>query len=179
LPTIGSAQKIKAEANSVALANATPTPKEGLMLKDFKEFVMRGNVLDLAVGVVIGAAFGKIVDSLVKDVLMPPIGLLTSGIKFDDLFVSLNGEHYATLADAQKVSAPTINYGMFINNVISFIIVAFAIFILIRQVNRFRKPAATAAPTTKDCPYCKMGVPLAATRCPHCTSSLEGALAGR
>jgi large conductance mechanosensitive channel len=176
---MGSAQKIKAEANSVALANPTTTPKEGLVLKDFKEFVMRGNVLDLAVGVVIGAAFGKIVDSLVKDVLMPPIGLATKGIQFDNLFIALDGNHYASLKEAIDKGAPTINYGLFINQVISFIIVAFAIFILIRQVNRFRRPAPVAAATTKDCPYCKMSVPLTATRCAHCTSSLEGALAGR
>ena len=154
------------------------------MLKDFKEFIARGNVLDLAIGVVIGAAFGKIVDSLVKDIIMPPIGLLISGVKFEDYFVSLNGQHYATLDDAVKASAPTINYGVFINQIITFLIVAFAVFMVIKQVNRFRKPAAgpaaAAAPTEKECPFCRMNVPIKATRCAHCTSSLnEPALAGR
>ena len=153
------------------------------MLKDFKEFIARGNVLDLAIGVVIGAAFGKIVDSMVKDIIMPPIGLLISGVKFDDYFVSLNGQHYATLDEAVKAGAPTINYGVFINQIITFLIVAFAVFLVIKQVNRFRKPApvtVATAPTEKDCPFCRMKVPVAATKCGHCTSSLnEPALAGR
>ena len=179
---MGSAQKIKADAANAAPANPAVKPKEGPVLKDFKEFIARGNVLDLAIGVVIGAAFGRIIDSLVKDIIMPPIGLLISGVKFDDYFVSLNGQHYATLEEATKASAPTINYGLFINQIITFLIVAFAVFLVIRQFNRFRKPAPAApgAPAEKECPYCRMHVPIAATRCAHCTSSLnEPALAGR
>jgi large conductance mechanosensitive channel len=179
---MGSAQKIKADAARAAPANPAVKPKEGPVLKDFKEFIARGNVLDLAIGVVIGAAFGKIVDSLVKDIIMPPIGLLISGVKFDDYFISLNGQHYATLEEATKAAAPTIKYGFFINQVITFVIVAFAVFLVIKQVNRFRKPApaAPAAPTEKECPFCRMNVPSAATRCAHCTSALnEPALAGR
>ena len=153
------------------------------MLKDFKEFIARGNVLDLAIGVVIGAAFGRIVDSMVKDIIMPPIGQLISGVKFEDYFISLNGQHYATLEEATKASAPTINYGLFINQIITFVIVAFAVFLVIRLVNRFRKPVsgpAPAAPTEKECPFCRMNVPIAATRCAHCTSALgEPAMAGR
>jgi len=143
------------------------------MLKEFKEFAMRGNVIDLAVGVVIGAAFGKIVSSLVSDIIMPPIGLLLSRVNFSDLFVSLNGTHYDHLQDAQKASAPTINYGIFLNNVIDFLIVAFCIFIVVRQINRWgRKPEPAAAPTTKECPQCAMMIPLKAKRCPQCTSQL-------
>ena len=126
------------------------------MLKEFREFITRGNVLDLAVGVMIGAAFGKIVDSLVKDILMPPIGVILDGVDFKDLFISLSGTQYATLAAAQEAEAVTINYGLFLNTVISFLITAFAIFILIKQVNRFRRPATPSAPLEKDCPYCTM-----------------------
>ena len=144
------------------------------MLKDFKEFAMRGNVMDLAVGVIIGAAFGKIVNSLVNDILMPPIGLLIGRVDFKELFVSLSGAPYRTLAEAKAASAPTINYGIFLNSILEFIIVAFAVFMLIRSVNRmWKKPEpAPAAPTTKDCTFCKMSIPLAATRCAHCTSQL-------
>ena len=143
------------------------------MLKEFKEFAMRGNVIDLAVGVIIGAAFGKIVTSLVQDVIMPPIGLLLKDVNFSNLFVTLNGKHFDTLADAQKAGAPTINYGIFLNNVVDFLIVAFCIFILVRQINRWtRKPEPAAAPTTKECPQCAMMIPIKAKRCPDCTSQL-------
>lgn len=150
------------------------------MLKEFREFAMRGNVIDLAIAVVIGGAFGKIVTSLVNDIIMPPIGLLLNGINFSDLFISLNGQSYASLADAQKAGAPTINYGVFINNVIDFIIVAFIIFIFIRQINRLQsKPEPEPAePTTKDCPYCFTTIPIKAQRCPNCTSELLAAAEG-
>jgi large conductance mechanosensitive channel len=142
------------------------------MLNEFKAFVMRGSVVDLAVGVIIGGAFGKIVSSLVTDVIMPPIGLLLHGVDFSNLFISLNGQAYATLADAQKAGAPTLNYGNFINNVIDFLIVALVIFLMIRAINRLHRPEPAAAPTTKDCPYCFSKIPIKATRCPNCTSQL-------
>ena len=143
------------------------------MLKEFKDFVMKGNVIDLAVAVIIGAAFGKIITSLVNDIIMPPIGLLLGNVNFTDLFVSLNGTKYATLADAQTAGAATINYGIFINTIIDFVIVALVIFIIIRQVNRMKKAPAPAAPTTKECPYCYTQIPIPATRCPNCTSELK------
>jgi large conductance mechanosensitive channel len=145
------------------------------MLKEFKEFAMRGNVIDLAVGVIIGAAFGTIVKSLVDDIVMPPIGLLVGGLDFSNLFVSLSGEHYASLAAAKAAGAPTINYGIFLNNVLNFVIVAFAIFMVVRQINRLKRetPVLPPAPTEKPCPYCVSTIPLAATRCPHCTSELK------
>jgi large conductance mechanosensitive channel len=144
------------------------------MLKDFKEFVMRGNVLDLAVAVIIGAAFGAIVTSMVNDIVMPPIGLVLGKVDFKDLFVSLNGQSYPTLAAAKAAAAPVLAYGQFLNTVINFLIVAFVIFIVVRQVSRMqRKPApAPAAPTTKDCAFCCTPIPLAAKRCPNCTSQL-------
>jgi len=143
------------------------------MLKEFKEFAMRGSVIDLAVGVVIGAAFGKIVASAVNDILMTPLGLLIKGVDFSSLFISLNGTHYGTLALAKTAGAPTLNYGNFLNNCVDFLIVAFAIFLVVQQVNRFaKKPAPAAAPTTKDCPQCTMAIPIAAKRCPQCTSQL-------
>jgi large conductance mechanosensitive channel len=145
------------------------------MLKEFKKFIMRGNVLDLAVAVVIGAAFGKIVTSLVNDIIMPPIGLLLGGVNFKDLFINLSSTPYASLADAQAVGAPTINYGVFLNTVIDFVIVAFVIFLIIRAVNRLKPPAAAPAATTKDCPFCMTSIPIKATRCPHCTSELKAA----
>lgn len=145
------------------------------MLKEFKEFAMRGSVLDMAIGIIIGVAFGKVVTSLVNDVLMPPIGLLLGKVDFSNLFVNLTGTPYASLAEAQAAGAATINYGVFINTVIDFLIVAFVLFMLVRQVNRImRKPEAPlAAPTTKECPYCLSIIPLKATRCPHCTSELK------
>jgi large conductance mechanosensitive channel len=142
------------------------------MLKEFREFLMRGNVLDLAVGVIIGAAFGKIVSSLVSDVIMPPIGLLLSGVDFSNLYLSLNGQPYANLAAAQAAGAPTLNYGSFLNAVIDFLIVGLAIFLLIRAVNHMQPPAPAAAIATRECPYCISLIPLKATRCPHCTSQL-------
>ena len=145
------------------------------MLKEFKEFAMKGNLLDMAIGIILGAAFGKIISSLVNDIIMPPIGLLLHGVNFSNLFVSLNGQSFASLADAQAAGAPTINYGLFINNVIDFLIVAFVIFLLIRGINRLHKqPAPTPAePTTKECPRCFTVIPIKATRCPHCTSELK------
>jgi large conductance mechanosensitive channel len=145
------------------------------MLKEFKEFAMRGSVIDLAVGVVIGAAFGKIVTSLVDDIVMPPIGRLVGHVDFSNLFVSLNGNHYDSLALAKAATppAPTLNYGLFLNNVINFLIVAFAIFIVVQQVNRWtKKPAPAAAPSTKECPQCTMAIPIGAKRCPQCTAQL-------
>src|SRR5512146_541147 len=145
------------------------------MWKEFKEFIMRGNVMDLAVGIVIGAAFGAIVTSLVKDIIMPPIGLLLGKINFTDLFINLSGTPYASLKAAQDAGAATINYGVFLTTIINFIIVAIAIFFVVKAVNRMRKPApaaAPAAPTTKECPHCFTEIPVKATRCPHCTSEL-------
>ena len=145
------------------------------MLKEFKEFAMRGNVLDMAVGIIIGAAFGKIITSFVGDILMPPLGLLLGKVDFSNLFISLSGQ-YPSVAAAKAAGAPTLNYGMFLNTVLDFLIVAFAVFLLIRQVNRFMpKPAPPAPAATKDCPYCLSVVPLKATRCLHCTSDLKAA----
>ncbi len=145
------------------------------MFKEFKEFAMRGNVLDLAVGIVIGASFGKIVNSLVNDILMPPIGLLLRHVDFKELFMNLSANSYATLTEAKAAGAPTINYGMFLNTIFEFIIVAFAIFLLIRTVNRVR-PKPAAAPSTQDCPFCRTSIPIAAVRCPNCTSDLKVAI---
>jgi large conductance mechanosensitive channel len=144
------------------------------MLKDFKEFVMRGNVLDLAVAVIIGAAFGAIVTSMVNDIVMPPIGLALGHVDFKDLFISLNGRPYPTLAAAKTAAAPVIAYGQFLNTVINFLIVAFVIFLTVRQASKLhKKPAAApAAPTTKACQFCCTPIPIAATRCPNCTSQL-------
>lgn len=145
------------------------------MLKDFKAFVMRGNVLDMAVGIVIGAAFGKIISSFVEDILMPPIGLLLGRVDFSNLFISLTGQAYATVAAAKAAGAPTLNYGLFLNTILNFLILAFAIFLLIRQMSRWQSPAEVPAPTTRDCPFCCTAVSLKATRCPHCTSDLRTA----
>jgi large conductance mechanosensitive channel len=149
------------------------------MLKEFREFAMRGNVVDMAVGIIIGAAFGSIVKSLVEDVIMPPIGLALGGVDFANFFFVLKAGAtagpYASLADAKTAGAVTINYGMFINAVISFLIVAFAVFLLIKGMNSMRRkeaPAPAAAPTTKDCPYCASAIAIKATRCPMCTSQL-------
>ncbi|HEY1720045.1 MAG TPA: large conductance mechanosensitive channel protein MscL [Magnetospirillaceae bacterium] len=140
------------------------------MFKEFRDFAMRGNVMDLAVGVIIGAAFGKIVSSLVGDIIMPVLGLIIGKLDFSNLFVTLKDAHFDTLAQAKAAGAPTLNYGLFINNVIDFLIVAFAIFIVVRQINRLTKKPA--APTTKPCPYCISTIPLKASRCPNCTSEL-------
>ena len=145
------------------------------MLKEFKEFAMRGNVMDLAVGVIIGAAFGKIVSSLVDDVIMPPIGQLLGHVDFSGLFINLSGTHYDSIKAAKAVTPPaaTLNYGLFINSVINFLIVAFVVFLVVQQMNRLtRKPEAPGAPTTKDCPQCAMTIPIAARRCGHCTSQI-------
>lgn len=143
------------------------------MLEEFKKFIMRGNVIDLAVGFIMGGAFGSIVSSLVNDVIMPPVGLVLGKIDFKALFIDLSGKGYATLDDAKKASAATINYGAFINTLINFIIVAFVLYILIRAVNRLTvKPAPAAAPTTKECPHCFTNIAIKATRCPNCTSQL-------
>ena len=148
------------------------------MFKEFKEFVMRGNVLDLAVGIIIGASFGTIVKSLVDDIIMPPIGLALGNVDFANLFVLLKEgpkapPPYATLADAHTAGAVTMNYGTFVNNLVTFIIVAFVIFLVVRTANRLRPPEAAAAPNTKDCPHCRMPIPVSAVRCPHCTSELK------
>ena len=147
------------------------------MFKEFKEFAMRGNVLDMAIGIIIGAAFGKIVTSLVTDVIMPPIGLLLGKLDFSNLYINLSGQPYASLAAAKVAGASTINYGIFVNTVIDFIIVAFVIFLLIRQVNKMKRQPeiAAAVPTTKECPYCLSVIPVKAVRCPHCTSELKSA----
>ena len=147
------------------------------MLREFREFAMRGNVVDLAVGIIIGAAFGKIITSLVNDILMPPIGLLLGRVDFSNLFINLSGQPYASLAEAKAAGAPTINYGVFLNNVIDFLIVAFAIFLLIRFINRLSRQweRAPATPNTKECPFCFSAIPVRATRCPQCTSALQAA----
>jgi len=145
---------------------------EAKMLKEFREFVMRGNVLDLAIAVIIGGAFGKIVTSFVNDVIMPPIGLLLGGVDFTNLFIALDGNLYESLDAAKAAGAATINYGVFLNTVIDFIIVAFVIFLIIKSANKMKKPAPAAEPTSKDCPYCFSTIPIKATRCPNCTSQL-------
>lgn len=151
------------------------------MLKEFRDFALRGNVVDMAVGIIIGAAFGTIVKSLVDDVMMPPLGLIIGGVEFSDLFLVLKegtaAGPYATLADAQAAGAVTINYGMFFNNVVSFLLVALAVFLVVRAMNRLRRrkeETPAAAPTTKECGYCFSSIPVKATRCPACTSQLNG-----
>ncbi len=148
------------------------------MLEEFKKFVLRGNILDLAIAFIMGASFGRIVTSFVSDIVMPPVGLFLGGKDFSQMYINLSGTAYATLDEAKKAGAATINYGAFINTIIDFVIVAFVLFLLIRQVNRLiAKPAAPAAPTTKDCPFCFSTIPLPASRCPNCTSMLSGARA--
>jgi large conductance mechanosensitive channel len=144
------------------------------MFKEFKEFAMRGNVIDLAVGVIIGAAFGKIVSSLVDDIIMPPVGRLLGPLNFSDYFISLNGRHFDSLTAAKAAGAPTLNYGLFLNTVINFLIVAFCVFLLVHQVNRWtRKPQpAPAEPTTKECPQCTTTIPIRAKKCPNCTAQI-------
>lgn len=142
------------------------------MLKEFKAFAMRGNVMDMAVGIIIGIAFGKIITSLVNDVIMPPIGMLLGKINFANLFINISGKYYPTLTEAKAAGAPTINYGLFINTIIDFVIVALAIFLIIRQLNRMKKPTPVAEPTTKECSFCFSAIPIKATRCPNCTSQL-------
>lgn len=146
------------------------------MLDEFRTFIARGSFFDLAVGIAVGAAFSTVVNSLVKDILMPPIGLLTSGVDFSELYVNLSDGQFGSLAEATQAGAATINYGIFINNVISFLVVAVVLFLLIRQYNRirdrYRREPTPGAPTEKTCPRCRMTVPVDATRCPHCTSEL-------
>jgi large conductance mechanosensitive channel len=147
------------------------------MLKDFKAFVLRGNVLDLAVAVIVGASFGKIITSLVNDIIMPPLGLLLGKVDFSSLFVSLTGAPFASLAEAQAAGAPTLNYGVFVKTLVDFLIVALVVFLLIRIVTRAQKARPTEtppAPTTKECPFCCSTISLKATRCPQCTSELKG-----
>ncbi|MBA4417841.1 MAG: large conductance mechanosensitive channel protein MscL [Syntrophus sp. (in: bacteria)] len=143
------------------------------MLKEFKEFAMKGNVMDLAIGIIIGGAFGKIVSSFVADVIMPPIGLLLGKMDFNNLFVNLSDKTFSTLAEAKKAGAPTLNYGLFINTIIDFVIVAFVVFLLVKQINRLKKAAPPApAVATRECPFCFTAIPVKAVRCPHCTSQL-------
>ena len=143
------------------------------MFKEFKEFIMRGNVLDLAIAVIIGGAFGAIVNSMVNDIVMPPIGLILGHVDFKDLFLSLNGQSYPSLADAKKAAAPVLAYGQFLNTIINFLIISFVIFVVVKQANRFKAPAPPPPPlSTKDCPYCASSIPLKAVRCPQCTSDL-------
>ncbi|MGC1905128.1 MAG: large conductance mechanosensitive channel protein MscL [Candidatus Acidiferrum sp.] len=143
------------------------------MAKDFKAFVMRGSVMDLAVGVIIGAAFGKIVSSFVDDILMPPIGRAMGQVDFSNLFINLSQTPYASLADAKKAGAPTLNYGVFLNTIINFLIVAFCVFIIVQIVHKWvSKPEPPGPPTTKDCPACAMSIPIAAKKCGHCTTAL-------
>ncbi len=145
-------------------------------IQEFQKFIMRGNVVDMAVGVIVGGAFGKIITSLVNDMIMPPIGLILGKVNFSDLFLALNGKKYATLIEAQKASAPTLNYGLFINTVINFVIVAFCIFLVIKQIShiqpRFEKTAPPPMPTTRECPFCCSMIPLKALRCAQCASDL-------
>jgi large conductance mechanosensitive channel len=143
------------------------------MLKEFKDFAVKGNVVDLAIAVIMGAAFGAIISSLVNDLIMPVIGYALGGVNFNDLFISLDGTAYPSLAAAKAAGAATINYGVFINTIIDFIIVAFVLFFLVRSINRMKKAPAPTAVTTKDCPYCFTQIPIPATRCPNCTSELK------
>ena len=143
------------------------------MLKEFKEFAMKGPVVDLAVGVIIGAAFGKIISSLVDDIIMPPIGRMLGNVDFANLFVNLSDKDYPTVAAAKAAGAATMNYGIFFNTTINFLIIAFVIFLIIRQINSMKKPDVAPAPTMKDCPQCLSSIPLKATRCAHCTSPVN------
>src|ERR1051325_7347741 len=154
------------------LTRYTDPSRRTAMFSEFKKFIMRGNVMDLAVGVIIGAAFGKIVTSLVNDIFMPVIGLALGGLDFSNRFISLNSKAYDTLAAAKADKAPTLNYGIFVNTVVEFLIVAFVIFIVVKQVNRILPPPPAPAPSTKECPQCCTAIPLAAKRCPACTSAL-------
>jgi large conductance mechanosensitive channel len=147
--------------------------KDAVMIKEFKEFIQRGNVIDLAVGVILGTAFGKIISSLVNDIIMPPIGLLLGKVDFSNMFALLSGGSYKTLQEAQNAGAVTINYGIFLNNIVEFVIIAFTLFFVIRQVNRLPKAKPSPAePNIKLCPHCYTEIPIQATRCPHCTSNL-------
>ena len=142
------------------------------MLKEFKEFALKGNVVDLAIAVIIGAAFGKVISSFVNDIIMPPIGMLLGGVSFSDLFISLDGQTYPSLAVAQAAGAATINYGVFLTTIIDFVIIAWVLFLVVKAMNRMKKAPAPADPTTKTCPQCATEIPIKAVRCPHCTSNL-------
>ena len=155
-----------------------PREEKGSVLKEFKEFAMRGNVLDMAIGIILGTAFGKIISSLVSDVMMPPIGLLLGRMDFSNLYLNLTRNTYASLQEAKKAGAATINYGTFINTMIDFLIVAFVIFLLVRAINRMKRAEASSpapAPAAKECPFCLSSIPLKAVRCAHCTSELKAA----
>jgi large conductance mechanosensitive channel len=143
------------------------------MFKEFKEFAMKGNVMDMAVGIIIGAAFGKIITSFVTDVLMPPIGLLLGKVDFSNLFINLSETAYPSIAAAKEAGAATLNYGVFLNTLIDFLIVAFVIFLVVKQMNRLKRAEAPAPATTKDCPFCASAIPIKATKCPHCTSEIK------
>jgi large conductance mechanosensitive channel len=150
----------------------TPVSKGKSVLKEFREFALRGSVIDLAVGVIIGGAFGKIVTSLVTDIIMPPIGLLLGMVDFSNLFINLSHTPVHSVAEAKLQGVPTINYGLFLNNLLDFVIVAFAVFLLIKQINRLRRPKVAGAPMTRECPFCFTTIPIKATRCPACTSEV-------
>jgi large conductance mechanosensitive channel len=152
---------------------ALPQGKGGPMLREFRDFAIKGNVIDLAVGIVIGAAFGKIVNSLVNDIIMPPIGKGLGNVDFSNMFIDLSGQHYASLAEAKKAGAATINYGLFINTCLEFLVVAFAVFLLVQQINRIKRAPAPPEPDTKECPQCLATVPLKAVKCRYCTSELK------
>ena len=145
------------------------------MLKEFKEFAMRGSVLDMAIGIIIGAAFGKIVSSFVSDILMPPVGLVLGRVNFADLFINLSDKPVTTLAEAKAAGAATVNYGVFLNTVIDFVIVAFVVFLLVRQINKLKRQEEAPMPASRECPQCAMMIPLKARRCPQCTSDLKAA----
>jgi large conductance mechanosensitive channel len=147
------------------------------MFKEFREFVMRGNVMDLAIGIIIGAAFGKIITSFVSDILMPPIGVLLGKVDFTNLYINLSGGHYDTLKAAKEAGAATINYGVFLGTVVDFVIVAFVIFLVVKQINRLKRKQEEPAPDTRECPFCMSSIPIKATRCPNCTSDLKPATA--
>lgn len=148
------------------------------MLREFREFIMKGNALDMAIGIVLGVAFGAVIGSLVADIILPPIGLLLGGLDFSNLFIRLAGSPARTLAEAKAAGAVTLNYGVFLNRIVDFVIIGFVLFLIVRQVNKLRPPAAPPV-TTKECPYCFSQIPIKATRCPQCTSSLAGPGGGR
>jgi large conductance mechanosensitive channel len=145
------------------------------MWKEFKAFAMKGSVLDMAIGIIIGVAFGQIIQSLVSDIIMPPLGLLLGHVDFSNFFINLSGTHYASLADAKRAGAAVLAYGHFINTIINFIIIAFAMFLVVKWFASMKKPEPPAMPTTKDCPYCFSSIPIKASRCPNCTSQLAPA----
>jgi len=149
------------------------TMEDPIMFKEFREFAVKGNVLDMAIGIIMGVAFGKIISSLVGDVIMPPIGKLLGNVDFSGLFVNLGSESYKTIAEAKAAGAATINYGVFLNTILDFLIVAFVMFLLVRQINRLKKAPAPAPVTTRECGYCFQSIPIKATRCPYCTSDLK------